>query len=491
MSYLDLSICEIHKALLKKKVSILELTKEAIQRAKEDNNNAFELILNKDALEKAEKLNDEPIPADNYLFGIPYVAKDNFSTKGFETNGSSNILNGYIPLFDATVIKYLNNAGAILIAKATLDELAMGGTGTSGHKGITFNPYDPTHTRMIGGSSCGSAVSVSNAIVPFSLGSDTGDSVRKPASYSGLVGMKPTWGLISRFGLFPFAPSMDHVAYFTRSVEDSALLLNTLSKHDDNDETNSFHERDDYFKDLSANIKGKKVAIIKEINDSIKDPILKNKFFESVEYLKENGAIIDYVSMDIHLLNSIYPVYNVISCAEATSNNANLDGVKFGPYYGGKTYQEVMYNARTKGFSPLIKRRFVIGSYALMSENQHELFVRAQRARHLIVDAFNDIFKNYDAIYLLASPTIAPKFDEKNDKLSSTYLIADNYLAFANFGGFPSITIPLGFKDGMPFGANITTKPFDDITCFDLALNVENFTKYKDLSFRNYKKEGK
>src|SRR5574344_710174 len=235
MNYLDLDIVSMHNALVEGKVKVSDLVKESIKRAKENKDNAFEIILEEDAIKEALELDKLPVEKDNYLFGIPYVAKDNFSTKDIETNASSNILNGYIPLFDATVIKLLKEKKAVLIGKSTMDELAMGGTGTSGHKGITFNPYDKTHTRLIGGSSCGSAAAVSSAIVPFALGSDTGDSVRKPAHYSGLVGLKPTWGQISRFGLFPFAPSLDHVGYFTRSVKDSALLLNVLAKHDDND----------------------------------------------------------------------------------------------------------------------------------------------------------------------------------------------------------------------------------------------------------------
>lgn len=477
----------MHEALLNKKVTILDLVKEAISRAKKDTNNVFEIILEEEAIKEAVELDKHEVPKDNYFYGIPFVAKDNFSTKDIESTGGSNILKGYIPLFDATVIKYLKDAKAILIGKTTLDELAMGGSGTSGHKGLTFNPYDKTHTHMIGGSSCGSAAAVASSIVPFALGSDTGDSVRKPASFSALVGMKPTWGLISRFGLFPFAPSLDHVAYFTRNVKDSALLLNLLSKHDDNDETNSYKVREDYFKEITNNIKGKKIAIVKEIRDSITDPEMIIKFNNSLEYLKKEGALIEEVSINKDLLTSIFPTYFIISCAEATSNNANLDGIKFGPNYGGNTYQEVMHNARTKGFSGLIKRRFVIGSYALMSENQHDLFLRAQKARHLIVDAFNEVFKKYDAIYLLAAPGVAPKFDSKNDRLSSEYLIADNYLAYGNFGGFPSITIPLGFKNDLPYGANITSKPFDEMSVFDIAYSLEGFTKLSDVSVLNYK----
>ena len=278
MNYLDLTIEEIHEALLSKKVTVLELVKEALKRAKEDVNNDFELILEEDAIKKAIELDKKECPKDNIFFGIPYCAKDNFSTKGYETTASSNILNGYVPVFDATVIKLLNEKGAILIAKTTLDELAMGGTGTSGHKGITYNPYKEDHSTLIGGSSCGSCAAVASGIVPFALGSDTGDSVRKPASYGGLVGFKPTWGLISRYGLFPFAPSLDHVAFFTRSVKDASFALDLLSVHDENDYTSYSKERKSCLFDEHNISTNKKIGILKEVYDSIDDDTLKNSF---------------------------------------------------------------------------------------------------------------------------------------------------------------------------------------------------------------------
>ena len=479
---LDLTIAEIHEALLEGKVTPLDLTKEALRRCKENKDNAFEMIIEEDALKKAEELSKMPVPKDNFFFGIPYVAKDNFSTKGYETTASSNILNGYIPLFDASVIKYLNEAGAIMIAKSTLDELAMGGTGTTGHKGITFNPWDKSHTRLVGGSSAGSAVSVSDAIVPFALGSDTGDSVRKPASYSGLVGFKPTWGLVSRFGLFPFAPSLDHVAYFTRSVFDAAIATSLLSRHDENDSTSSYKDRPNYL-NLDSSVKGKKIAVIKGIINSITDKNVLNVFDKSVNFLEKNGAKVDYIDFNADLLKAIYPAYVVISCAEATSNDANLDGIKFGPNYGGKSYQEVMFNARTKGFSALIKRRFVIGSYALMRENQNEVFLRAQKARRLIVDACNKIFESYDAIYCPAAPSIAPFINKTSENVSEDFMIADNWLAIGNFGGYPSITLPIGFENDLPFGANLTCKPFDEINLFNISLKIEEGTGLKNLSY--------
>ena len=367
----------------------------------------------------------------------------------------------------------------------------MGGSGTTGHKGITYNPYDPEHKHQIGGSSCGSAVCVAAGIVPFALGSDTGDSVRKPASYGGLVGMKPTWGRISRYGLFPFAPSLDHVAYFTRSAEDSAIVLQALAGRDEYDSTSSFKPVEDYSAKLGESLKGKRIAVIQEILDSISNKELLDAFRKSVEAMKAAGAGVDYVHFPLDLLKSIYATYIVISCAEATSNNANLDGIKFGPFRGGKTYQEVMFNARTQGFSELIKRRFVIGSFALMSENQQELFIRAQRNRAKIVEATNNILKEYDAILAPASPTTAPVLgSSSSDKLSNEYLIADNFMAMGNFAGLPSVTVPLTFIDGLPIGVNFTSKAFDEAGLFSIIQAYEDITGLKGIS-TNVRKEAK
>lgn len=485
MSYLDLSIKEMHEALVAKKVTPLELTKEALKRAHENKDNTFEFINDEKALEFAATL-VEP-EEDNALWGIPYVAKDNFSTSEIPTTASSNILNGYVPVYDATVINKLAEKKAVMIAKSTLDELAMGGTGTTGHLGTTYNPYDPSHKRGIGGSSCGSAAAVSASIVPFALGSDTGDSVRKPASYSGLVGMKPTWGRISRYGLFPFAPSLDHVGYFTRDVYSSAVLLNVLSGRDDNDSTSSTKKVEDYTEDLDKDPANLKVAVIKEIYDSIKNEELIKHFDNSIAKLKEMGIAVDFVNFDTKLLESLYPTYMVISCAEATSNNANLDGIKFGDYKGGKTYQEVMFNARNEGFSELIKRRFVIGSYCLMSENQEELFLRAQRNRAKIVETVNNILKDYDFIYLPASPAVAPLFGTSTNRLSDEYLIADNHLCLGNFAGLPSITLPLFLEEGLPIGINFMGRAFEEKKLFQIANVFEKLSGLKDLSVFNIK----
>ena len=487
MSYLDLTVKEIHEALLNKKVTPLELAKEALKRAKENNDNCFEYICEKEALEKAMQLKE---PIDNLFWGIPYVLKDNFSTKNIPTTASSNILNGYIPLFDATVKQKLDEAGAILIGKSTLDELAMGGTGTSGHLGTTYNPYDPKHNHLVGGSSCGSASLVASLVVPFSIGSDTGDSIRKPAHNAGLVGYKPTWGLISRYGLFPFSPSLDHVGYFARSVYDAASLLNILSGHDENDMTSSYKEKIDYCQGIENENKNFKIAVIEEIYDEVINPKIKESFDNLVNQLKNKGFAIDFIKFDNDLLKAIYPTYFILSCAEATSNNANLDGIKFGPRFEGNTYQEVMTKARSEGFSELIKRRFVIGSYSLMKENQKELFLRAKKARHLIVDAFNDVFKNYDFIMTPASKDVAPLKEGASDALRKEYKIIDDYLAFANFGGYPSITLPIGQdKDNsnLPYGVSINAPIFKDKELFNFSNTVEKITHLKNLNSKGVK----
>ena len=485
MSYLDLTIKEMHQALVDKKVTPLELTLEAIKRAKEDNNNAFETILEKEAIEIASNLKEPEV--DNIFWGIPVGIKDNFSTKGILTTGSSEILRDYVPVFNATVVQKLLDAHAVPIAKTTLDELAMGGTGTTGHKGITYNPYDPSHTRLVGGSSCGSAAMVSNAIVPFALGSDTGDSVRKPASYAGLVGFKPTWGRISRFGLFPFAPSLDHVAYFTRSVEDSALSLSLLAGRDNHDATSSTKPVEDYVKVINNPIKGVKIAVLREVVDSIDDKNILEAFNNTIKELKKQGAVVEYVDFSIKLLESIYPTYMVISCAEATSNNANLDGIKFGPRYEADTYTDVMIKARTKGFCELIRRRFIIGSFALMRENQNDLFLRAQKARRLIVNRTNEILSDYDFIYVPAAPSIAPKFSDSSDRLSNNYLIADNILVLGNFAGLPSLTLPIGKENNMPFGANVMGRAFEEAKVFNVAKIIENIVGLENMSAREVK----
>lgn len=480
---LDMSIEEMHLALLEGKVKPSDLVKASIEKAKEyqETYNAFVTILD-NALELAYEL-DKEIENDNPLYGIPYACKDNFSTKGILSTGSSNILKNYVPVYDATVIKKLKEKKSILIGKTVLDELAMGGTGLNGHTGVTRNPWNRLYQS--GGSSGGSAVAVSLGIVPFALGSDTGDSVRKPASFCGVVGFKPTWGRISRYGLFPFAPSLDHVAFFTRTVKDSAYVLENISGVDYSDATSSLEPVKEYSKNLELDVKGKNFAIIKEIEDLLTVEELKVAFNKVKEVLIENGANINYVNFDIKLLRSILPVYMVLSCAEATSNDACLDGIKYGPREKGNTMEEEVFNTRTKNFSELVKRRFVIGSYCLAKKNQDKLFVRAQKIRRMLVNRINEILNTNDLILLPASGNIAPLIDSQNtekiQRLEDNYLILENHLALGNFSGLPSLTLPICFKDGMPIGVNLTGRAFDEQTVLNASAFIESQFNFKNI----------
>lgn len=479
MSYLDKSLKEIHAALKNGDVTSDELVKESLDRANlyQKDLNSFVTILNDVKTSKV---------TDNILSGIPYAAKDNFSTKGILTTASSNILANYVPSFDATAISKLNDAGSVMIGKTVLDELAMGGTGTTGHTGVVRNPWDTS--RLIGGSSAGSASAVARGIVPFALGSDTGDSIRKPAGYGGIVGYKPTYGLISRWGLFAFASSLDHVGCFTKTVEDAAYVIENLKGIDKRDMTSFDSSSINIVSNLNNDIKGKKLFYIKEIVDELKgEEKYMDNFSKILSYLEELGVSVKEESIDKKLLNAIYPSYMAISCAEATSNNSNLTGIPFGNRKDGNTPDEVMINTRTEGFSELIRRRFVIGSFILQKENQEKLFKNAGRVRRLIVDKMNSLFEKYDGLIMPNAGAIAPHFDEEMDRLSEKYLLLENHLAIGNFGGFPSITIPSGIIDDMPVAVNITGPIMSDDKVFNIAKKLEEKIGFVPLSLKEEK----
>ena len=468
----ELFIDDMRKERDNKSVTSSDLFNEARDNALkyQDEYNSFVTIMDK----------KEEIDSNTKLSGIPYGLKDNISTKGILTTGSSNILKDYIPVYDATVYRKLKEAGAVLVGKTVLDELAMGGTGTTGHTGIVRNPWDKK--RMIGGSSSGSASSVALGIAPFSIGSDTGDSIRKPASYGGVVGFKPTYGRISRYGLFAFASSLDTVGVIARSTRDVSYVMDIIKGHDDKDMTSLPDDNILYSDNIDNDIKGKKLFYIKEAlenksgNKELNEII--DNFYKTIDKAREIGFIVDEVSIDKELLETIYPAYNVISCAEATSNNSNLTGISFGNRIDGKDINDIMMKTRTEGFSELIKRRFVIGSYVLQKENQEKLFLNACRVRRLIVNKFNELFKEYDGYILPSTERIAPRFNEASDKLGDDYLILGNHLIIGNFGGYPSISIPCGFVNNMPIGVTITGRAKEDYLVLNMANKLEEVLGY-------------
>ena len=420
------------------------------------------------------------MPKEGKMKGIPIALKDNVCTKGIKTTACSNILANYVTIYNAHIVDKLQQAGAICIAKASMDELAMGGTNLTSNIGPCLNPYDTT--RMSGGSSGGSAVLVASGAVDFAIGSDTGDSIRKPASYCGIVGVKPTYGRISRYGIIPYSSSLDHVGYFTRSIEDAAVSLEVLAGRDDRDMTSSYREVEEYSKLLNSDLNGKKIAVFKNVYDGLTNQQTIDIFNDLLKKMEAKGAIIDFVALPDDLCKALLPTYYLIANCEATANHSNLDGLRFGVQKEGKDVEEIMINSRTAGFGSLIRKRFVIGSYGLFVENQEKLFRQAQRVRRLIVNEVKDILSKYDCLIAPASNDIAPHLDDNSrDQLSDEYLIVENHMVIGNFTGYPSMTLPMGMIDGCPIGVNLTCMAFEESKMFNLGLAIEEITGLKDM----------
>ena len=482
MNYNELSIEDLHKLMLNGQVTSEKLISEALKKAHKTNEeiNAFVTII-----DDAKGL----VVTDDVLSGIPYACKDNLSTKGILSTASSNTLKDYVPIYDATCIKKLKEHNSIMIGKTVMDELGMGGTGTTGATGIVHNPWDKT--RMTAGSSAGSAAAVALGIVPFALGSDTGDSIRKPAAYCGIVGYKPTYGLVSRYGLFPFASSLDHVGVLTRNVYDAGLIINAIKGQDINDMTSINSDNLDLIQNINKPIKGKKLFYLKDLVDlnhykniSPEFKEILTNFASTIKKCEELGFEVTGIEFNADLLKSLYPTYICLSCAEATSNDSNLTGISFGPRGQGSNFIEMMKDHRTKGFSPLIKRRFIIGSYVLQRENQEKYFLNAKRVRRLITEQMNVLFKSYDAMIMPASSDIAKKLDQVSEVITDDIKEIDNLMVIGNFGGYPSITIPNGFVSNMPIGINITANVLEDENLLNIASTIENSMPYKNQTVR-------
>ena len=476
----SLGIEKLHDMLKSGKITSEEIVKESIKKSHEiqEKCNAFVTIMDNASCEKI---------TDDLLSGIPYGIKDNYSTKDILSTGSSNTLKDYVPFFDATAVANLKKHGAVAVNKTALDEFGMGGTGTTAHTGVIRNPWDTK--RMCAGSSSGSAAAVAAGVYPYALGSDTGDSIRKPAAFCGIVGYKPTYGMISRYGLFPFASSLDTCGVLTRSVKDAAIVVDAMKGIDKNDQTSWDSSNIHLYDSIDGNVKGKKLFYIKEIVDIKNYPDASNElkrhleiFNEALNKLRDIGVSIEEVSFDQELLKAIPSVYVCLSCAEATSNMSNLTGIIFGPRGYGDSFEKLARDHRTKGFSPLIKRRFVIGSYILQKENQERYFVNAQRVRRLIVDKMKQLFASYDALILPVSAGVAPYIDGSKDELTSNNTATlEEHLQIGNFGGFPSITIPDGFIDGLPVGINITGNCYEDEKVLNIAYALESTMDYKGM----------
>lgn len=475
--YMDKSLKELHELLKKGEVTSEELVKEALAKSHEveEKYNAFVTIL--------DEAKGSPV-TDSLVSGIPFGVKDNYSTKNVLSTGSSNTLNNYVPFYTATVVQKLFDKGAVMVNKTALDEFGMGGTGTTCHTGVVLNPW--SKKRMCAGSSAGSACAVAAGVYPYALGSDTGDSIRKPAAFCGIVGYKPTYGMLSRYGLFPFASSLDHCGVLTRRVEDAAIVVDTMKGIDSHDMTSWDSTKINLEKALDKDVKGRKLFYIKELVDIENYPHANRELKEHLENYKHTldivrglGIQVDGVSINKDLLNALPAVYVVLSCAEATSNMSNLTGIIFGPRGKSNKITDMMMEHRTLGFSPLIKRRFVIGSYVLQKENQERYFKNAQRVRRLIVDEMKRLFREYDGLILPVSSGPAKYFEQNDDVIDENTSILEEHLQIGNFGGFPSITIPNGFIDNLPVGINITGDNYKDEVVLNIAYKLESQMNYK------------
>lgn len=479
-----LSIEQLHQMMVNKEIDINEYYRELFDEVKvqQERLNAFVTITDDVAFKNIENLD---VKEDEMLKGIPGVFKDNYNTKGIKTTASSKMLEDYVPVYNATVVEKLYQAGVSLIGKSSMDELAMGGTNKSALTGPVYNPWDSS--RIAGGSSGGSAALVGSGVVPFALGSDTGDSIRKPAGFCGVVGFKPTWGRISRFGVIPYASSLDHMGAFTRNVRDMAIVTEAMAGRDDRDMTSSYRSVPHYLQDLTSDIKGMKIAVLTTVSNEIRNPDIKANFEHVISVFKDLGAKVGEVTIPLYLAKAILPTYTIIANSEATSNHSCLDGIKYGDRQGGASTDEVMINSRTDGFGAHIKRRFILGNLALATENQERMFRKAQRVRRLIVEEINKIFSEYDIILTPNSGSVAPKLDEANDdRLSDEYIILENHLALGNFAGTPSISIPSGFSDKMPIAVNLMGRVFEEQTVLNCAYALE-----QALGFANqYSRKG-
>lgn len=476
------SIEELHELFTMQKLNIHDYYDELFQEVQLQQNrlNAFVTITQKKAYDDCLKADFQTL-----LSGIPFVLKDNINTKDILTTASSRMLENYVPIYNAHVVDLLYQQGACLIGKAAMDELGMGGTGLNALSGPVCNPWDSS--RIAGGSSSGSAALVGSGVVPFALGSDTGDSIRKPAGYCGVVGFKPTWGRISRYGLIPYASSLDHVGALTRNVRDMAIVMEVLAGRDDRDMTSSFQNVPHYLKNLDSDIKDVKIAILTNVSQEIVNPQIKDNFQMVIQTFQKLGASVCEVTMPIELLKAVFPTYMILANSEATSNHACLDGIKYGNRQEGKTVDDVIMNSRTNGFSEYVKRRFILGNLALKTDNQEKMFLKAQKVRRLIVEEINQIFQDYDIILTPNDSRIAPKMNEiLNEQFNHEYPILDHHLCLANFAGTPSLTLPCGFVEKMPIAVNLMGRLFEEQTVLNVAYALENALQLNN----QYSREG-
>lgn len=463
------TIKKIHDMLSSKEVSCIELTNQYLAEIEKCNGelNAYINVTTEIALQQAEKV-DAKI-AKGYkigiLEGVPMTLKDNLSTKGIETTCCSKILTGYKPIYNATVWKNLQSKGAVLLGKTNMDEFAMGSSCETSYFGGATNPHNTNHCA--GGSSGGGASAVSGNIAPYALGSDTGGSIRQPASFCGIVGLKPTYGSVSRYGLIAYASSLDQIGPITKTVQDASIVFDAISDYDPMDSTCQGRQNGVTFDTINNDIKGMKIGIVREYMDGIKDEV-NDAILKAIKVYESLGAEIIYFDMPV--IKFALPVYYIIACAEASSNLGRYDGIRYGykaQHYNG--IHDMICRTRSEGFGEEVKRRILLGTYVLSAGYYDAYYKKAQKLRGTIVNAFNSAFEKCDFILAPTVPMTAFEIGKAVSDPIETYL-TDICTVPVNIAGLPSISVPCGYnKEGMPIGMQLIGNKFDEAKILNAA----------------------
>ena len=489
MELYELTVHELIEKLDKKEITSSQITESYLKRIseKEKDVQALVTVTDEDAIKKSKEI-DKKIKngeIQNKLAGIPIGIKDNMCTRGIKTTCSSKMLENFVAPYDATVVEKVNNENMISLGKLNMDEFAMGSSTEHSYFHMTRNPWNLN--KVPGGSSGGSAAAVAADMVPWALGSDTGGSIRQPASLCGVVGLKPTYGLVSRYGLVAFASSLDQIGPITKDVEDNAILLNLIAGHDEKDSTSMDIEKKDYTKSLVKDVKGLKIGLPKEflgegINEEVKNAVLK-----ASEIYKKLGATVEECTLDIG--KEALASYYIIACAEASSNLGRFDGIRYG-YRSEKfdNLRDIYINSRTEGFGPEVKRRIILGTYVLSSGYYDAYYKKAQKVRTIIREEYKKLFDKYDLILTPTSPTVAFGIGEKSNNPLEMYL-ADICTVPVNIAGLPGMSLPVTVNsEGMPIGIQLIGKHFDEETIFRAAYSFEQEVKFREKYKPEFKK---
>ncbi len=481
MDITSLTVHELQEKIKNKELSVSDITKAYVDRIneKEKDVKAFVTTTCEEAISKAEDIEKriDNGELNSEFAGIPIGIKDNMCTKGVRTTCSSKMLENFIAPYDATVVEKLNNAGMISLGKLNMDEFAMGASTEYSYFKKTCNPWNLN--RVPGGSSGGSAAAVAADLVPWALGSDTGGSIRQPASFCGVVGLKPTYGLVSRYGLVAFASSLDQIGPITKDVRDAAMLLNIIAGHDEKDTTSYDIPKKDYTKALKTDVKGLKIGIPKEYFGEGINAEVKKKLEEAIEIYIKLGAEVEEFSLDI--AEYALATYYIIACAEASSNLGRFDGIRYG--YRTENFsnlKELYRNSRSEGFGSEVKRRIILGTYVLSSGYYDAYYKKAQQVRTLVKKEFDKAFEKYDVLLTPTSPTVAFEIGTKSENPLEMYL-ADICTVSVNIAGLPGISVPCGVNgENMPIGMQLIGNKFEEEKILNAAYAFEQEYKFRD-----------